>query len=113
MLAGTHSYAQEKVIPMTKGDIAPYSGIFFPKDKAKELRQINEEKKLLEKKVLKLEDLQIIQEETSTFYKENYYKTKNLLEAEQTKSFWKSTLYFFGGVLITGIITSATLKYAK
>lgn len=93
-----------------KGDPAPYAGYVVDESQMKHFRQINEEKKLLEKKTIKLEELGIRQEDSKEWYKNNYYKVKEKYEWQQTKSFWTNTLYFVGGAVLTGLISYGTVK---
>ena len=105
--------AEPKISKLEKGKKAPYSGLLINKEQSAKFRQTNEENKLLNTKVLKLEQLRVVQKDSTEFYKERYRSTKKDLEIAETKSFFKSTLFFFGGVGITTLITFAVLRTTR
>ena len=76
-------------------------------------RAINEERKLLEKKNLKLEDLRINNEEKVKFYKEEANKAYKAYKWSETKSFWKSTAFFVLGVAATGLASYAAIRSTR
>ena len=77
------------------------------------MRQINEEKKLLEKKTVALEQLGVVRNEQVKHYKELYRDTKKEAKRRESQVFWKKTIYFIGGVLVTGALSYAALKYGR
>lgn len=99
-----------KIKAIEAGEVAEYSGFLVDDSQMKHFRQINEEKKLLEQKTIKLEELGIRMEDSKNWYQDNYYKIKDKYEWQQTKSFWVNTLFFVGGVVLTGLITYGAMK---
>lgn len=98
------------ITPVQVGEVVMYDGFLVDAPQMKHFRQINEEKKLLEDKTIKLEELGIREKEAKDWYKNNYYEVKKKYEWQQTKSFWVSTLYFLGGAVLTGAVSYATVK---
>lgn len=84
-----------------EGQPAPYDGLLADQDQMKEFRQINEEKKLLEEKTEKQEQLSKIKEVETTYYKENLEKTREELDRQEKRAFLTGVAFFVGGILMT------------
>ena len=90
-----------KLEVVKEGQPAPYDGLLADQDQMKEFRQINEEKKLLEEKTEKQEQLSKIKEVETTYYKENLDKTREELDKQEKRTFLTGVAFFLGGVLMT------------
>lgn len=91
-----------------KGESVPEDGFFVTAEEMKKLRQINEEKKILQEKVYTFEDLRIIDTQRVEFYKVSNESYQKALVQEQTHS----TLKMIGGFILGSITTGATYYFA-
>lgn len=91
------------VDPIKKGEPAPKDGFFIDSNNLQEMRQINEEKKLLEKENIKLEQLRV----TSENIEKNYQERLDLASKQITKEQVKGDLKGIGGFLLGVLATSA------
>lgn len=103
----------EDIIAIKKGNPSPIDGFVITKEFEKDLRQINEDNKLLKRQNLVLKDLQVTQEDLVSLHKENTRNAQKELEKEQIKGFFKSTLYFVGGIILGGAISYGLSKVYK
>ena len=101
------------ITPVKKGFIIQKEGFFIDKTNMKELRQINEDRKVLDRKVAKLEDLAVINEQRVEIYKKLSQESEDALRWEQTKGNFKGIGGFIIGVLATSIATYAAIKIVK
>lgn len=101
------------IVPIKKGEVSTIDGFVITKEFEKDLRQTNEENKLLKRQNLVLKDLQVTQEDLVSLHKENARNAQKELEKEQIKGFFKSTLYFVGGVILGGAISYGLSKVYK
>lgn len=101
------------VTPLKKGEVAPKDGFFVDTENMKQLRKINEDKKVLEKKVVKLEDLAAINEERVGAYRKLSEESQKQLRWEQTKGSFKGVGGFVIGVLATSLAAYAAIKVVK
>lgn len=102
-----------EVTPMSKGDKAPKQGFFIDTENMKEMRKINEKKKLLEKENVTLKDLAVINEKRVEVYKERADETEKHLTKEKTKGNIKGVLGFILGVAATSLAAFAASKAIK
>jgi hypothetical protein len=105
-------FAQQQVI-LDKGQTAPFDGILSDSDQMKKYRTINEEKKLLDKEVIKLRDLNLTKDERMKLYKEEAADWKQQYRKEQVKGFWSKVGYFTLGVLVTGVAAKAAIEATR
>lgn len=91
------------VSPIKKDQPAPYDGFILDEANLKEMKTINEERKVLKKKVVTLEELGNIKDSKVKLYKEeaDYYHKQ--AKKEESKSTWK----IVGGILLGILATSA------
>ena len=106
------SYANDIEI-IKKGEAAKADGFWVSSDQMKQFREINEKLKLAERKIIKLEDLQVTQTEQIDFYKKRAERYQLAFEKEQTRGFWSNVMYFGLGTLITGGIAIGMQKALK
>ena len=101
------------ITPIKKGDKASYDGFLISSEEMKKLRQINEEKKLLEQKSIKLQDLAIIKDQRIKLYQEEIeYNHKDLRKA-QNMTRVSGVLGFLVGVAATGLASYVAIKVTK
>ena len=92
-----HTAWGQDIQGIKKGQASPIDGFVISTDFEKELRQINEDSKILKRQNILLKDLQVTQEYMVTLHSERASNAQKELEKEQIKGFFKSTLYFIGG----------------
>jgi hypothetical protein len=104
-----NSAFSDEVTYIKKGDPAPENGYFITVSQEKKFREQNEENKKLVSINLQLKDLQLQQERRVDVLNEriNGYQADNKYLMERVSSaradgFWNRTIYFVGGVLLTG-----------
>ncbi|MFZ4411443.1 MAG: hypothetical protein ACOYOV_00070 [Bacteroidales bacterium] len=102
---------------IAKGTPAPFDGVLFSREMEKQIRQTNLDNVYLKQQNASLTRLNDLSEqETSIVTKryENMALKVNELAEKQIKadnaSFWKSTLYFVAGAIMTGIITYSVTR---
>ncbi len=91
------------VNPIRKGEAAPFDGYIVDDTGLKQFRAINEEKKLLKKKVVTLEELGTIKDSRVKLYKDEADHYHNQYKKAQSKSTWK----IVGGIVLGILATSA------
>lgn len=101
------------VKPIKKGEAASFDGFLVSKEDLKKLRQINEEKKLLDKQNIKLKDLAAIRDSRVKLYKEEVEYNYKALQRERTKGKINGVLGFLVGVLATGAASYVAIKVSK
>lgn len=111
LLAYELSYAE--LIPLKKGDTAPYNGILVDAPQMKEFRQINEEKKLLELENLKLKDLSLINDQKVGLYRNQTEALSKELVRSERKAFWQSVGTFALGVIVTGFAAKVAIEATR
>lgn len=110
LLISFNAFSQQ-VVTVKKGDIVPFDGVLFTKEKELEVRKEVLEKDFLLKKNTLLEELGKIQKDELDIANkrvEVYQKrTQEMADREvrqENTDFWKSAFYFTAGALIVGII---------
>ena len=114
------SIADEGVIYLPKETPAPYTGFLFTQEKTKEVRiglidrdtykTLNES---LNKTIEMCKDNASIQEKkVNILLTQNDKLSQDLYSARQTST-WENTLWFFGGVVLTGLIFYGTSQAYK
>lgn len=101
------------VTPIKKGDPAPDNGFFVDNPNMQELRNINEKKKILEQKVVKLEELNVITEQRLGLYKEHTNTIERQVHKESLKGNLKGIGGFILGAVLTGLVGYATIQATK
>ena len=102
-----------QIIPIKKGEESPITGYVIDNAQEKKFRQINEESKLLEKKAVTLEQLGELHNQRAEYYKSLYVESQKDLQSKEDRNFWTKTIYFVGGIVVTGFISYAAMKYSK
>ncbi len=100
--------AAQDVKVVKKGELVPYDGVLFPKEKEREIRT---ELETFEKKIItlrKLNDLNekeidILQKRVELYHKKSVELADREVKQE-SNSFVKSAIYFVSGALLTGVI---------
>lgn len=94
-------YADEppgKMIILDANSTVPWKGFLIDTERAKYFRGLNEQLKLSDEKVLKLEYLQKLQEAETKYYQDNLNQTRNTLESERNSTWVKCGIFFAAGV---------------
>jgi hypothetical protein len=101
------------IVPIKKGEPSPGEGFFVSIEEMKKFRQINEEKKLLEQKVLTFKDLSIVNDQRIEVYQKqsNYYQEQYL--KQQTKTMWSGIGGFILGAAATSLAAYGTVRLLK
>ena len=88
-----------------KGAPAPFDGFVVDAKQMKVFRQIDKDRKVLKEKEITLKDLGVVQEKRIKYFQDqaDFYQTE--MQAQQVKGWFKNTVYFLGGVAITGLIS--------
>lgn len=98
---------------LKKGDSASFDGVLIDAEQMKQFRQINEEKKLLEKENLKLKDLGIINDQRIDLYKEHVKQVTEDLSSSERRAFWQSVGTFALGVVVTGFAAKVAIESTR
>lgn len=106
ILLFTFSIQAQTLVPIKKGEPAPFDGFVIDKPMEAKFRLINEKFKLSEAKVLKLKDLQIVQKQQV----KQYEVYTNRLESGLAREQWVGTFKGIGGFFLGVIITSMAYK---
>jgi hypothetical protein len=101
------------VQPIKKGSPAPNDGFFVDSENMKKLRNINEEKKLLEKENIDLRELSIVHETRIENYRQLNKDVEKELRWEKTKSNFSGVGGFIIGVLATSLAAYAAMQATK
>jgi hypothetical protein len=99
--------------PIKKGEVSSINGFVIDHDQEMKFRKINEEKKLLETKTIALEELGKIKTAQVDYYKDVHSKTIEDMKRRESRIFWNRTVYFIGGIVLTGFMSYATVKYGR
>jgi hypothetical protein len=102
-----------EVTPIKKDTKAPADGFFIEPPAMKEIRTINEEKKILRRENVKLIDLAVINEDRILTYKELSQESEKALRKEKVKSNLKGIGGFIIGVLATSLAAYAAIRSTK
>jgi len=111
VLISLNSFSQ--VTTLKKGELAPYEGVLFSKDKELKLREMREECAVDKKKVelfSKMNELTQKEVDVLTQRVDNYRK-----EVRDNKkiSDLEKAVYFFAGALLTGVISYGVVQANK
>jgi len=101
------------VTPIQKGEKAPANGFFLDTPNMKEVRQINEEKKVLKKENVTLKDLNSINESRVDTYRKLSEESEKALSWERTKGNGKGIVGFVVGVIATSVAAYAAIRVSK
>lgn len=101
------------VTPVKRGDKVPKDGFFVDTNNMKKFRKINEDKKTLEKKVVKLEELSIIKDQRIEVYQEMNKNSERAVSSERAKGNLKGIGGFIIGVLATSVAAYAAIQVTK
>ncbi len=101
------------IVPIKKGQAAPFSGFVISYDMEKSMRQTAEDSKV-KNEWLDLASLKItIIEKRNILYKNhNEYLSKEVYKARKS-TFWTKTIYFIGGIAVTGAIGYLAVRAVK
>lgn len=101
----------QDVVTVKKGDIVPFDGVLFTKERELAIRKDILEKDYLEKKVNLLSELGKVQQEELDLSNKRVelYRSKAIEMADrevrsETKDFWQNALYFTAGAVLTGAL---------
>lgn len=103
----------QNVQTIKKGEQAPSDGFFVTKEQMQKFVNTDKENVLLKKKIVKLEQLQFVQKERITLYKNRVEVLDKQLSWEQTKGSFKGIGGFFIGVLATSAAAYAAIQVSK
>lgn len=108
-IAFSNSSHSEDIVPLEKGEKAPFAGALVSADKFDLLRQIDEKNRLLEKKILTLQDLNVIMADRVDLNK----KLAEEYKIDYTKSEAKRSITNIGHFLLGVAITALSFKLAQ
>jgi hypothetical protein len=106
------SNAQD-IVPLNKGEVAPFTGALVPPDRLNDMRKTDEELRITKKQIVQYKDLQIVNAQRMEYYKGTVKDYQEELSEERTKSTIKSAGYFLLGALLTGLATKIAIESAK
>jgi len=105
---------------ITKGTPAPFDGVLFSREMEKAIRQTDLDNVFLKQQNASLTRLNDLSEQETAIVTKRYENMQlkaNELAEKQVKmdnnSFWKNSLYFISGALITGLITYGVARAVK
>jgi hypothetical protein len=105
-------------VQLTKGQVAPFTGVelsdSYVKEVYKELNDSNKYKLLcqsLEQSIVLYQKNEVEYKAEITELTQQNTTLDTALQKANTNSFWKNTLWFLAGVLLTGGITYATRSH--
>jgi len=108
MLLYPQAHAQDVKV-VKKGEVVPFDGVLFTKELEKTIRM---DIQLAEKKVETLSELNDLNEKEIDILTKrlNLYQEKTIEMADrevsnENSTFWKHTIYFLSGAIITGLIS--------
>ena len=120
LLLFTVNCLAQDVVVVKKGDVVPFDGVLFTKEKEKELRQTKLDLETSEKKVILLSDLnELNKKELDVVSKRlDLYqdKVREMADREvksESRTFLQNSVYFISGALITGLIGYGIVKAYK
>ena len=103
----------DDVLYVQKGVPAPITGYLFSSDREKALRLTDEnlsicttKTDLLQKKADLTTDMLNLSSQRADLYQKNSEALSKELQSHTSDSFWKNSLYFLGGALVTGLIAA-------
>lgn len=101
------------IAPINKGQAAPFSGFVISYDMEKSMRQLAGDSQH-KSELIRLKDLKItVIEKRNILYKNhNEYLSKEVYKARKS-SFWTKTIYFIGGIAVTGAIGYLAVRAVK
>lgn len=104
----------EEVKIVRKGEIVPYDGVLFSKDKEKEVRtdlDVSEKKIITLKKLNELneKEIEILDKRLQLYQKKSTELTELQVKNEKHTSI-QNVVYFISGALITGVIGYGVIK---
>jgi len=105
--------AQEQMVILDKNQPAPFKGILSNADQMKKFRESHESLKICKEISNKQEQLAKLTEIESNYYKKKYTNLNDEHEKYKSKTWWQKTGYFLLGVVITGTISYAAMKYGR
>lgn len=103
----------QKLEKLEKGQTAPFTGVLVDAKQMKKFRQVNEEKKLLDKKNIKLKDLNVLKDQKIELYKKEITQTHKELTRYKTKTFFTNAGYFALGVILTGFAAKTAIESTR
>jgi hypothetical protein len=112
--------ANAQVEYIEKGKPAPYTGYLFTPEKEADVRKANEDLKLFKliddnnSKILKLKEdqLVVVKEQADLWKNQSERLSKQLVDAED-RGFWRNTLYFGLGAIVTTAIVFGVNQASK
>lgn len=104
----------EEVKVLKKGELAPYDGVLFPKEKEREIRteiEISAKEIVTLKKLNELneKELDIINKRLDVYQKKSLELLK-INEEKKENDLLKNALYFISGAVLTGVIGYGVIK---
>lgn len=103
----------QNVQTIKKGESAPADGFFVTKEQMQKFVDTDKENKLLKKKVIKLEQLQIVQDQRIELYKNRVTELDKELVRESRRGSFKGIGGFVLGVLATSAAAYAAIQVSK
>jgi hypothetical protein len=112
--------AGDSVVVLAKGAPAPFDGVLFSREMEKQIRQIDLDNDYLKRQNTSLIKLNTLSEQENTIITKRYenmqLKANELAEKQvkmENNSFWKTTLYFMSGALLTGVVAYGAARAGR
>jgi len=120
LLLSINTIFAQDIVPIKKGQPSPADGFYISYNQEKKFRLINEENLKLKTQVIQLKDLSaaledkntILEQRLTLYQNQNKYLTSELSD-QRIDNFFGKTIYFIGGILVTGAIGYIALKYGN
>lgn len=110
----------EDISYLKKGEVAPFDGVLFSKEKELQLRQLKYDKDATQTQNKIMQQIIDQQEKEINIQSkriEVYQNQANVLAKDitdyKTNRFWQNTVYFIAGVAITGLVTYGVLQTTR
>lgn len=105
LLLSFNLYGQNAV-KVKKGDPSPFDGAVITEETLDKLVKSD-------KKVLKLEQLRLLEQEKTDIYKNRLNTAEKELSKAERRKFWSNAGHFVLGVLLTGIAAKAAIESSR
>lgn len=107
------SVMADSAVALRKGENAPFDGILITKEKSKELRQMEKDKKVLEKQKVTLTELNSVLKQQREIWRKDSEENFKQYKKEQIKGNLRGIWGFLVGVLVTSAGVFAGAKIIK
>lgn len=113
ILALSFSFAQDNVKFVKKGHVVEIDSFIVSREQMKKFVELSEKNKLLEQKVVTLENLSANYLDQISYHKQRAHDLQKELDWSETKGYFKTTGGFLAGIVLTGLASYAAIRSAK